>query len=114
LSKQIFPNLADAFRILFVPQGLIKYVGINAGRCCSYDDLEKYRRYDNVRYLSADLERPYMQSYKYFQSYRNQLVNYYFLFRQIYIDAADDLLKQIISIDDLRQRFVNVTVIQMF
>jgi len=91
---------------LLVSRKEIKPAGIGSGRCCSYDDLEKYHKFDNDRYIAEGGHGTYLQSYKYFNSYRNQLLNYYLLFEQSYIDKANKLLEEFaIEVDDLKQRY---------
>lgn len=104
---QIFPNLADAYRILLVSKNQAKIVEIGERRLAEYDDLEKYRQYKNEKYLWPDTGGTLLMSYKYFHAYRNQLINHYLLFEQSYIDEANGLLKKFaITIDDLKQRYI--------
>jgi hypothetical protein len=90
---------------MIISRNKIKNVGLGAVHCCYYDDLEKYRKYDYEKYISTSEDSTYLQSYKYFQPYRNQLLNYYLLFNQSYIDDANDVIRQFtIDIDDLKHR----------
>jgi hypothetical protein len=69
-------------------------VAIGMHRQAYYDNLDKYRKYDNEKYIWADTTGTYMESYKYFQSYRSQLLNHYLLFHRSYIDEANGFLKK--------------------
>jgi hypothetical protein len=73
-------------------------VGIGGGRCCYYDDLEKYRKYDAEKYILTNAN--YLQSYKYFLPVRNKLLEHYLQFSQTYINEAIALRSKFLKTND--------------
>jgi len=76
---------------LIVDESEIKFIDFGSGRCCYYDNLTKFNQYSQHKYLA--ITGVYLQSYKYFDAYREELLNKILKFDITNITNSDKQVK---------------------